>query len=71
MMKNKTIADYDNATLYNDIVLSKIVDLFRQQEAIVIYLSDHGEDCYGKDAQMAGRLTETEQIDIKEISRGV
>ena len=37
---------------YNDIVLSKIVELFRQQEAIVIYLSDHGEDCYGKDAQM-------------------
>lgn len=63
--EKQTIADYDNATLYNDIVLSKIVDLFRQQEAIVIYLSDHGEDCYGKDAQMAGRLTETEQIDIK------
>lgn len=50
--EKQTIADYDNATLYNDIVLSKIVELFRKKEAIVIYLSDHGEDCYGKDAQM-------------------
>lgn len=63
--EKQTIADYDNATLYNDFVLSRIVELFREKEAIVIYLSDHGEDCYGKDAKMAGRLTETEQIDIK------
>lgn len=63
--EKQTIADYDNATLYNDYVLSKIIEQFKDKEAIVIYLSDHGEDCYGKDAQMAGRLTEAEQIDIK------
>lgn len=63
--EKQTIADYDNATLYNDYVLSKIIEQFKDKEAIVIYLSDHGEDCYGKDAQIAGRLTEAEQIDIK------
>ena len=63
--EKQTIADYDNATLYNDYVLSKIIEQFKDKEAIVIYLSDHGEDCYGKDVQMAGRLTEAEQIDIK------
>lgn len=63
--EKQTIADYDNATLHNDYVLSKIIEQFKDKEAIVIYLSDHGEDCYGKDAQMAGRLTEAEQIDIK------
>ena len=61
----QTIADYDNATLYNDFVLSKIVERFRNKEAIVVYLSDHGEDCYGKDVDMAGRLTEAENIDVK------
>lgn len=61
----QTIADYDNATLYNDFVLSKIVERFRNKEAVVVYLSDHGEDCYGKDVDMAGRLTEVENIDVK------
>lgn len=63
--EKETIAQYDNATLYNDFVLSKIVEQFRNENAIVIYLSDHGEECYGKDVRMAGRLTEVEQIDVK------
>ena len=63
--EKQTIAHYDNATLYNDFVLSKIVEQFRHKEAIIIYLSDHGEECYGKGVNMAGRLTESAQIDVK------
>lgn len=40
------IAHYENATLYNDWVISEIINLFADKEAIVIYLSDHGEELY-------------------------
>ena len=44
--KKQMIADYDNATLYNDHVLSQIFQLFSSSSSIVIYLSDHGEEVY-------------------------
>lgn len=40
------IADYDNATLYNDYVLYNIIDEFRNSNSILVYLSDHGEEVY-------------------------
>ena len=40
------VAHYDNATRYNDKVVATILDQFREQDAIVIYLSDHGEEVY-------------------------
>ena len=40
------VKDYDNATYYNDYVINQIISLFEQEEAIVIYLSDHGEECF-------------------------
>ena len=42
----EVIADYDNATRYNDFVLSEIIGMFRGRNAVVIYFSDHGEDVY-------------------------
>lgn len=42
--EKQAIADYNNATLYNDSVVSRIIDRFRNRKAVVIYLSDHGED---------------------------
>lgn len=44
--KKEYIAAYDNATLYNDHVLHQIMQLFNQQQSILIYLSDHGEEVY-------------------------
>lgn len=44
--KKKMIADYDNATLYNDYVISKIINYYRNSNSILIYLSDHGEEIY-------------------------
>ena len=40
------IADYDNATLYNDYVVNEIIDMFRESNTIIVYLSDHGDEVY-------------------------
>lgn len=40
------IAHYDNATRYNDDVLRQICELYGQENTVVVYLSDHGEEVY-------------------------
>lgn len=40
------IAHYDNATLYNDEVMRKIAKLYDEENTVVIYFSDHGEEVY-------------------------
>ena len=40
---SKTTAHYDNATLYNDHVLDRIISLFKEEDAIILFLADHGE----------------------------
>lgn len=42
----QTMAEYDNATLYNDYILNLIVEKLRNQKAIMIYAPDHGEEVY-------------------------
>ena len=42
----RTLADYDNACLYNDSIVDQICKRFEQEDAIVIYMPDHGEECY-------------------------
>lgn len=44
--QKKSVADYDNATLYNDEVLDSILTRYEKEDAIVIYMPDHGEECY-------------------------
>lgn len=44
--KRRIIADYDNAVLYNDSIVDAIIKRFEHKEAIVIYMPDHGEECY-------------------------
>ena len=39
-------ADYDNATRYNDSIVDEIIRRFEQRNAIVIYMPDHGEECF-------------------------
>ena len=40
----QTVADYDNATLYCDKQIARIVEYFRQRDAIIIYVADHGDE---------------------------
>lgn len=44
--KRQEIADYDNATLYNDFVMGMIFDYFKNTNCVLLYLSDHGEEAY-------------------------
>ena len=39
-------ADYDNAILYNDFVINEIIKRFEDKNAILFYISDHGEEVY-------------------------
>ena len=39
-------AQYANATLYNDSVVSALWDKVKNLDAVGIYLSDHGEECF-------------------------
>lgn len=52
------IAHYDNATLYNDHVLNDIFELFSKQDAVVIYLSDHGDEVYDYRPSIGRRAVE-------------
>lgn len=49
------LADYDNATLYNDSILREIVRRYEDKEAVVIYLSDHGEEAWIDGKPIYGR----------------
>lgn len=44
--KKSYIADYDNATLYNDAVMGKLMDMYSHKNAVIVYFSDHGEEVY-------------------------
>ena len=44
--KKQYIAEYDNATLYNDYVLNMLFDKYRNKNAVIVYTSDHGEEVY-------------------------
>ena len=44
--QRSVVAHYDNAVAYCDEVLKSIIDLYRDDDAIVIFLSDHGEEVY-------------------------
>lgn len=44
--KRQYIAQYDNATLYNDHVMKTIFDMWRDKNTVVVYFSDHGDEAY-------------------------
>lgn len=51
---------YDNATLYNDSIVSEITRLFKDEDAIVIYMPDHGEEVHSRELpHFSGRMHST------------
>lgn len=55
--RRKVMADYDNAVWYNDSVVGQIVERFRKDEAVIIYIPDHGEEVFGPGARhFCGRM---------------
>lgn len=49
------IADYDNATLLNDEVVASVCGRFKDKDALVIYLADHGDEVFDGQIGMFGR----------------
>lgn len=56
--KLQLIADYDNAVLYNDFVLSQIIRLFADRNAVLVFLSDHGEEAFDYRDRMGRSYTD-------------
>lgn len=44
--RRRMIAAYDNACLYNDSIVTQIVERFEDKDAIVVYMPDHGEEIF-------------------------
>ena len=53
--EREVIAHYDNATLYNDSIVDQVLTRFEDEDAIVIYMPDHGEECFGEGYRHCGR----------------
>ncbi len=67
--QREVLAAYDNATLYNDYVVSSIIDLYKDKDAVVFYFSDHALDVFDTDPDFFGhaKMTEASQAQGKEI----
>lgn len=49
------IADYDNATRYNDETISLLCKHFKSHDALIIYFADHGDEVFDGNIGMYGR----------------
>lgn len=49
------VRHYDNAVRYNDAVVDSLLTLYEKEDAIVIYVADHGEEIYDE-LPVKGRL---------------
>lgn len=57
--QREILAAYDNATLYNDFVINSIMDLYKEKDAVVFYLSDHGLDVFDTESDYFGHAKQT------------
>lgn len=55
--QREKIAEYDNTVLYNDYVVSSIISMFADEDAVVVYFSDHGLDLYYSSDNYCGHST--------------
>lgn len=59
----RNLCAYDNATLYNDSVVAAITAMFREKDAIVIYMPDHGEEVHSRELpHFFGRMHSTKIV---------
>ena len=55
--KQKAIlAHYDNSLRYNDSIVAEVTQRFAQEDALVIYMPDHGEEIFDGPPYMYGRM---------------
>ena len=61
--KKTLVAQYDNSTVYNDWVVANIIKHHTNENAVIIYFSDHGEEIYDF-RDHYGRTQETRKTPI-------
>lgn len=44
--QKQDVADYDNACRYNDEQIYKLIQSYKEEDAIIIYMSDHGDEVH-------------------------
>ena len=54
--QREIVAHYDNATRWNDEVINRILRNFANEDAVVVYFSDHGEEVYDGSLPLYGRI---------------
>lgn len=59
------IATYDNAMLYNDYVVSSIIDLTSRKDAVVIYSPDHGLDLYKSRPDYCDHALDSDTLSVR------
>lgn len=64
--QRQLLAEYDNSILYNDYVVSSLIDLFNPETDVVIYLPDHGLDVFESDSEYAGHARVKNEESFKE-----
>ena len=47
--KDEIIAGYANSLLYTDYIIHEIIERYREENALIIYLSDHGDALFDED----------------------
>ena len=67
--QREIIASYDNATLYNDFVVNSLMELYKDQDAVVFYVPDHALDLFDTEPDYFGhaKMTEASQAQGKKI----
>ncbi|MCM1319941.1 MAG: phosphoethanolamine transferase [Muribaculaceae bacterium] len=64
-LQRRIIADYDNSIYYNDMVVSTIIKKYEDADAVVIYLSDHGQDVFQSSPTYYGHAITGNQVSIQ------
>ena len=54
--QKQILAQYDNSLLYNDSIVTAITQRFVDQDAVVVYMPDHGEEIFDDSPYMYGRM---------------
>lgn len=66
----RLLAEYDNSVLYNDRVVHDIMMRFKESDAVVIYLSDHGLDVFESSSSYIGHARKNDSESV-EASRKI
>ena len=54
--QKQILAHYDNSLRYNDSIMAAITQRFADQDAVVIYVPDHGEEIFDDQSAVYGRM---------------